>query len=192
MILIISEELDISTIEVIKWLKYQKKRYFRINNIDKIQILDIRYSVKGLNIFFQVNNSDILNTKDFSSYWYRRGALNYDFSKFNSIELANRELEEIIKGNIKYDVDTIISFLIFIIESNNKIGSIHTAINNKLIHLHIAKSTGMKVPYTEVVTTKKRVEELLNEKKLITKCLSDGVQFSENGNHFALYTCKIQ
>lgn len=192
MVLILSSESDFSTSEVIKWLRHINKPYIRINWNDTIFIKDVNMESEEINISFQINDGKLIQTKDITSYWYRRGGLFHDKTLLNNIELSNTVLQDLIKNNVKNDIETLTSLLIYTIERKKSIGSIHTAINNKLIHLSVAKRFNIAVPLTRIISTRQEFLEL-KEKKMdfITKCISDGVHYIGNDEHYALYTQEI-
>lgn len=193
MILILSTESDFSTSEVIKWLRHAGKAYIRINGNDTIFIRGVEMENEGFNITFQINNSGkLIQTKDITSYWYRRGGLFHDNTLLNNIQLSNNALQELIKNNIKNDIETLTALLIYTIERKKNIGSIYSAINNKLIHLSIAKRLDILVPFTRIISTRQELIELKQTKMdFITKSISDGVHYINGGNHYALYTQEI-
>lgn len=192
MILILSIESDFSTSDVIKWLRYMDKPYIRINGNDRISIKNVCLEKGIVNISFQINRGGIIQTKDITSYWYRRGGLFQDMSQINNIQLSNITLQNIIKNNLKNDFDILVSFLIYAIEQKKGISSIKTAVNNKLIHLTIAQQLGITTPFTRIISTREEFQELKKSKKeFITKCISDGVHYTENDNVYALYTQPI-
>jgi len=191
MILIISSETDGTTNEVIRWLRYCGKKYIRFNETDIISIQSVRFNNEIPEIIFRVNNGETNSTIDISSYWFRRGLVNYDSSYMKTILLKNENIQKRIIANLKDDIDTIISFFIYIVEQKNKIGSVKTAINNKLIHLAMAKSLNIKTPLSLVATNKTDIKFLKQKKSdnsIITKCVSDGFHFVDNENTYALYT----
>jgi ATP-GRASP peptide maturase of grasp-with-spasm system len=193
MVLILSTESDFTTSEVIKWLRYAGKPYIRINGNDTIFIKSANMENGEFNIAFQINNNgQLIQTKDITSYWYRRGGLFHNKTLLSNIKLSNIALQELIKNNIKNDIETLTALLIYTIERKKSIGSIHTAINNKLIHLSVAKRFNILVPLTKIISTRQEFLELKETKKdFITKCMSDGVHYIDNSEHYALYTQEI-
>lgn len=65
-ILILSNQDDRSTDDVISWLNYFDKKFLFLNEVNKINCLKV-FSNK--NIFYQINN---INIPKNSSFWYRR------------------------------------------------------------------------------------------------------------------------
>lgn len=192
MVLILSIESDFSTSEVIKWLRHANKPYIRINGNDTIFIKSVNIENGEFNIAFQINGFKLIQTKDITSYWYRRGGLFHATNLLTNIKLSDIALQELIKNNIKNDVETLTSLLIYAIEQKKSIGSIHTAINNKLIHLSVAKRFDILTPFTNIISTRKEFLELRKTNlDFITKCISDGVHYINDDAHYALYTQEI-
>ncbi|MCW3083152.1 MAG: hypothetical protein JWP12_518 [Bacteroidetes bacterium] len=156
MILIISEALEHSTTEVINWLRFLKQKYLRINAGDLVQIKEIRFNGIIPGVEFTVNGGDVMNTDDLTGYWYRRGALTvplaYDYRKY----IKERPLQNTVIENIGNEIKTLKELLYFIFENReNKLGGFYTKENNKLMHLSMAKESGIVIPETLVCTAKK-------------------------------------
>ncbi len=76
MVLIISDEYDLSTNLVIDYLKYNRVNFVRINDIDRVMIKNITISNGAINYQLIVSTSEGLMEIDsdkIESYWYRRG-----------------------------------------------------------------------------------------------------------------------
>ncbi len=191
MVLIISNELDNSTNEVIAWLHHQNKKYLRINETDTITIESLNINHATPDILFRVNNGKVLNTKDISSYWYRRGGIYHNHQIIKNIVLSDSLLNAEIVHNVKNDLDICVSFFIDIIEKKTKIGSMINATNNKLIHLALAQSLNIKTPLS-LITTKKAdyfsIKKRSLAKEIITKSISDGFHHFDKKDSWALYT----
>ena len=115
MILIVSEDNDQSTVDVIKWLVYTKKEFFRINPNDRVNVC--QYNGEGFII--KVNNYFTINTADISAFWYRRGFIflphQYPNDKFDSI--ANFHVA------IKSEIQTLRDLLHYNLKQRKSIGS---------------------------------------------------------------------
>jgi ATP-GRASP peptide maturase of grasp-with-spasm system len=65
-ILILSNQDDRSTDDVISWLNYSDKKFLFLNEVNKINSIKL---FSNSNIFYQINGVNILKN---SSFWYRR------------------------------------------------------------------------------------------------------------------------
>jgi hypothetical protein len=83
MLLIISEDEDLTTSEVINWLQYQKTKFVRINSKTKVELES--FALKDDKIFWSLRifkadskSAFTLTSDEISAYWYRRGYLNVE------------------------------------------------------------------------------------------------------------------
>lgn len=177
MVLILSEKNDISTIEVINWLRFFKIPYLKITKEDKIKIKWIFDDV----VF--IKNNESYNLSEFKSYWYRRGYINQqkDDSVFKNhfeelIDLEEKKLRE---------------YLYYRLSKLKKINSIQRSDVNKLIISSIAREIGVLTPDDFIIDSKEELEKLLNEKeKISTKSIS-GHAINVFGNLCTFYYTSI-
>ncbi|AZA92515.1 ATP-GRASP peptide maturase, grasp-with-spasm system [Chryseobacterium nakagawai] len=131
MILIISQNNEITTTEVIRYLVIMKKKFIRIN---EDEIFEIRTQKKR--IFLQsLNNHFFLD--EINSVWYRRGRLNFKRLKYTnvSINLDMNETQHWLEDYVRMTL-----------ESKKHINKESTCHINKLIVLEKAKELGFEVP----------------------------------------------
>lgn len=131
MILIISQNNEITTTEVIRHLVIMKKKFIRIN---EDEIFEIRTQKKR--IFLQsLNNHFFLD--EINSVWYRRGRLNFKRLKYTnvSINLDMNETQHWLEDYVRMTL-----------ESKKHINKESTCHINKLIVLEKAKELGFEVP----------------------------------------------
>jgi ATP-GRASP peptide maturase of grasp-with-spasm system len=194
MVLIISEDGDQSTNEVIKWLRFYGKKIIRINMEDSVTITHVCFDSIIPEIFFRINEGEVYGANSISSYWFRRGGLKFPIFLVNDLHIKNKLLQIEIITNLQEEITTIKDLFFFILEKKNKIGSYYTANNNKWIHLTIAKDVGLEVPESIICTEKKTLFDFYEKQKktIIIKPISDGVMFHEKSEiestSFAIYT----
>lgn len=150
-ILILSDEDDSTTDDVLDWLDYFNAKYIRINGSNEINFYDLKLDFKTNN-FRLIFLNEVINSNNIISYWYRRGHLNFkvdylDKSTHNSLNIAanssiNREYFDL--SNYIYDF----------LERKHGIGSFHENQTNKLVNLITASKIGLKIPNTQIFTTK--------------------------------------
>jgi ATP-GRASP peptide maturase of grasp-with-spasm system len=158
MVLILSNNNDMSTTQVINWLEVNEKKWLRVNTEDKVCLNFI-----GDDVVFLLN-SKTYNLSDFSSFWYRRGFLNFDFENIKS-ELFNKFQ--------KIELNDFIGFLYYKISLLPHINNISNASVNKLIVSDLARKMGVKTPNDYIFSNLESLNKKLNpDKEYITKSIS--------------------
>jgi ATP-GRASP peptide maturase of grasp-with-spasm system len=180
MILIISENDDASTDQVLEWLRYYKIKFLRINNNNFFDFFHLAIDSVGKTSFKLKSKISEINNSKISGYWYRRGRLSL------SIDLLK---EQKIKGlsvssnSFLINEANSITELIYN-EFHNKtksIGNINENNTNKLVNLKIAKESGLDIPNTWVITSKIELINLLEiHKRLLTKPITQRGLYFEN------------
>ena len=181
MILILSNETDQSTNEVIDWIAYFKNTFLRINETDicEIEIIDF---INNDNILIKVNDIEI-KFDQIESYWYRRGDFNirtplYENSNTLSKEISS-SLSNDIDKNLKRELGTLIDYLHIVLKKKNGIGSYFDNYTNKLHNLLLAKQCGLLIPSSIISSNKDRIVEFIeSENEIITKAISETIMFS--------------
>ena len=80
MIAIFTKSTDESTDGVLFWLNYLKSDYNRIN-LDTDRVLDYYLDLESKIISIVFTNGTIFDLSNFSTYWYRRGELQFQNPK---------------------------------------------------------------------------------------------------------------
>ncbi len=182
MILLISDENDTMTDEICSWLLYQNKEFVRLNGNQRITkiLFDFRKDI------FRILINDIeYNLNDFKSVFYRNGGIYYDIIKDeldnNLIEFYNSELKS-ITGFIYHYLKTI---------GANIFGNIFTKEVNKLEVLFVAKSLGLKIPDTYILSQFKELAKIDISQKYITKAVSEMKPIFVENELYLNYTREI-
>lgn len=170
------ESLESSTDSVCKWLEFYKTKYQRIN---------------GEDLFELQNLDDIPKDNDVSLIWYRR--------KISSIPtkytIKNETQDVYFKLNRFFisEFNIIHSFLCHKIDSKKWINDFVNENNlNKLTVLDLAKKCGLKIPYSNVNTTKKEIEKSLELfPELIVKPLSECIIIYFEDKNYKMLTKTI-
>ncbi|MBK7690076.1 MAG: hypothetical protein IPJ31_02805 [Bacteroidetes bacterium] len=146
-ILIISDESEKSTDQVLKYLLYYDAKFIRINGSDIIEKIEIIFDEKEE---IQLVCKDVeLNFNKVKSSWYRRGKINLlpvgHYQKMNGDEMQfyGQYLEHYGK-----ELKGILTFIHNSLKSRKQINSIHDNDISKLSQLSLAKSCGLKIPFT--------------------------------------------
>jgi ATP-GRASP peptide maturase of grasp-with-spasm system len=145
MILILSDNSDKSTDQVIDWLYYYKLDFMRVTAKSKVQVEFIDLE----NFLFSILiDEKRVESENISGYWYRRDEIKFEFkeSSFNSKNM------KLLRENAKMDYGILRNFLTFMLEKKSKkIGSFFNVELNKLVQLNLAKEIGLKIPSSFVV-----------------------------------------
>lgn len=131
MILIISQNNEITTTEVIKWLLKLGKSFIRVH---EDEIFDIKINEKRIYIESPRNCFFI---DEITSVWYRRGGL-----KFNRLHYKN----EAIHLNMNEYQHWLEDYVIKVLESKKHINKQSNSDINKLIVLEKAQKAGLDIP----------------------------------------------
>ncbi len=189
MILILSEQYDQSTNEVINWLTHYNQEYIRINDTDNCEIVKIDcYNDKVvMNI-----NGYTLDFNDISTYWYRRGNFKIKVPILSSIQEI--PFYEDIKKNLMRETSTLVEYLHLLLKKKKHIGSYFDNYTNKLHNLSIAKKCGLKIPNTTITSKKEVVQSFLGvEKEIITKAISETIMLHyDNSIAIQAYTNEVK
>jgi ATP-GRASP peptide maturase of grasp-with-spasm system len=159
MVLILSQEDDGSTTEVINWLKHLGTPYFCINrtsilHLDNLKIINNRtsFTLKVSEHYLNVGTRYI-QSEQIRSFWYRRG---YFSIEPNSIKNKS-EHSDIKSGLNKYlreENQKVIQFLNQYFRTQKHLNSYLDNNTNKLHNLSIATTIGLNVPYSLVTSSK--------------------------------------
>lgn len=155
MILILTNEDDFTTNDVIKWLIVQKKPFLRIS---ENEVFEIKTEKKRIYIQSERNKFYL---SEINSIWYRRGGL-----KFKRINYSHASINHHM-NEIQYWLE---DYVIKTLESNKHINKQTNSDINKLWVLKIAKEVGLEVPEFFLAENMDEVEI----KKTITKTIAGG------------------
>lgn len=187
MILIISENNDLTTDKIICWLLYLNKPFIRINDTDKVSILNLKISNDDkVNFDLEVLNR-IIPYKSIVSVYYRRGRLN-----INNFELIEHSSNKQLNLLINKEIQTLLEFVHYALELKKSIGSFKNRSLNKLKVLHLAKKIGLNVPESYVINNKKDL--IRNPNNLISKHLYETAMIinDDENNYLSSKTYRVE
>ena len=170
MTLIITNTTDVSSINIMEWLKYMNKPYICITDEDEIEIKE--YSPKDT-VAFSVNGKEI-KVDEIKSVWYRRGYFNYKNYQFPEIgkdDYSPYDTTKLFKRQHYKEIDTLIEYLHYRLNKKMHINYFYNSEVNKLVVLDKAIECGLLIPPTKICTHKKQVEQFIqdNKSQIITK-----------------------
>jgi ATP-GRASP peptide maturase of grasp-with-spasm system len=179
MILIISDQGDRTTNNVIYWLIFYGIEYIRINDTTDIKLSKFYFENHNWEINLLVKNevsNEIIEIKyqNITAFWYRRGF----FRLHQSFNLKFEENSEInfkdIHSFLNREWNAINNFFLFdMFDKTKSIGNHEHNLVNKLYTLKIASDLGLKIPESHLVMNKAEFLKLLERKEFITKPASD-------------------
>jgi ATP-GRASP peptide maturase of grasp-with-spasm system len=188
MILICSDEREPTTDLVCNWLNYYNKKFIRISYKNIIFIHKIEINNNSTEIYFYLDNkNNLYKLSDFTSYWYRRSFLNFNFEylenyKFNEDEITN-ELNAFLTNEFK----TIKYYFEYKLDTISKLNNYIDNNINKLQVIDYARKIGLNIPNTLITNYKNEIFNFISSKTAITKAISDFVVKNDDNNYF-IYT----
>lgn len=189
MILIISDNDDESTNDVIDWISFKSKNFVRINRTDVYELHKLELSNEKKE--FELNSiggKSNLKLSIISSYWYRRGYINIKFTNLFDILKEAKPTDPFYFNLHRYlstENHVVLSCIYNMIYRLKGFGKFHENETNKLENLMIAKSVGLNIPST-VISSKKNILmdfHKSNNGKVITKTInqSGGITWENYG-----------
>jgi ATP-GRASP peptide maturase of grasp-with-spasm system len=184
MILIISDDIDHSTNEVIKWLKLWKKPYLRVGQNNFINSIYLSINNNKVDLSIKIGQIE-LNYDQITSFWYRKHFLELfkDFDFNHSIEFDKSKWFKFLQTS---ELLSLNDYLIFLLEKKCHIGNYHQRNANKLISFYNAEKSGLKIPETIISSDINFFENCFNNKKSVIKPIQD--LFITEKNNFKYYT----
>jgi ATP-GRASP peptide maturase of grasp-with-spasm system len=170
MILILSSQDDLSTNDVIDWLRFYNYKFLRISEEDIIEYDDLFLNNNFFDVHLNINNIKY-KLSDFKAFWYRRSHYNIYFNKipFNTI------LGDKINNHLSSEAQEIHKIVKKTIQ-NKSINKYDDLFVNKLEVLKKAAEYGFKIPRTLVTNNKSKLTDFYFENKnIVTKNFSPGV-----------------
>ncbi len=195
MIIIFSTENEISTSDVIWWLKYYKEDVIRINSDDdnfKFLLIDDN----GIYFKNTITNK-VYNLLEAKSCWWRRTGIsmrNFLFDKPKEEFIVDGlDLSTLIKGGkslLKSEGLSLKEYILSRVYENCKIniGSPWRYGLNKLEVLDIAKKYGIKTPKYEIISNLNQIIPSTIDDRFITKSIAEGIYEVIDNNSFYSYT----
>jgi len=179
MILIISDEQDSSTNNVIDWLVYLKVPYYRINEHYSVHIdylitlnkaVDFKFSIKNPHFANQIS----INAKEIKGYWYRRGFFPLEkpiIHASNSSE--TKEIREEFNKYLAIENLQLVNFFHKYFSNIPHLGYYHdNFVSNKIYNLYQAQKLEILIPDFLVTSYRSELELFL---KKHFYCITKGI-----------------
>jgi|SRR5690554_3302344 len=177
MVLIISEETDLSTFRVIDWFLFHKIDYVLIFDTDLLRI-----DFKGNDITFHKEETNIkFSLSEIKGVWYRRGRINFNLKEINNLQLNNF---------LSIEKSKITEYIYYKLSLLPSINHYYRKDTNKLIVAEIAEELGIKIPKSFLVNKGDYLQKTQKntQKGLATKSISGSSMFNINNNIAVSYT----
>jgi ATP-GRASP peptide maturase of grasp-with-spasm system len=179
MLLILSEQIDVSTDKVCDWLNYYNAEYIRINTETNSFNIYGNISFVGSQLNFElILNEKSYNLDDISCIWCRRGHVHIEFPRVDDINFQDSDILETIEQHLKNETNTLVHFFEYLIEEKMHINNMDHYNSNKLIALRTAQKIGLKIPETLITQSAKVLKNFIkNQEKIITKDIQDVLSY---------------
>ncbi len=179
MVLIFSDNDDGSTNEVIEWLDAFGTQWFRINESDQVDLVTLNVQNNQLTRFELLVNDRVIDLTQCTSYWYRRGFLNWSCRPKNISSLVEQQLAQHLEAELKNLDDFVHRYLE---DSKTGINAYTRSVNNKTYYQFAAAKAGLNVPDTLITTRKREIQAFVAKPgRVITKSINEGLVFFNNG-----------
>jgi ATP-GRASP peptide maturase of grasp-with-spasm system len=188
MVLILSENNDLSTDKVIEWLYFwEVKDIIRINEDDKIFIKAI--DVQKNTVILLFNNREI-NLSDIDFFWFRRGNLNHFIYK--QIQFENVRLSKNVNDYLNYEWLMCRNYIFHNLQQKKSLGNFFRSATNKLINLRMAKECGLEIPETFISTFASDLINFQNQFSVITKPVGEAMPVYQDSGHYKMLTTSVE
>lgn len=189
MIIIFSKNYgENTTDDVLNWLCHHRKNDEGIIRINGDDLLSKDLYIDISNSKFNFNNHKIDN-QIVNTIWFRRtfdeDFLNIEPKIFNEF-YNNKNLE----NHLLSEIGMIYRFLESFLDNSIWINKYSESLN-KLKTLKLAQKHGLNIPNTYITNKIENINKLTEDKKLITKPISDAITFFDNDFHYMMYTSEV-
>lgn len=179
MINIFTENGEITTYTICKWLEHYNAEYKLIYPDYEDYEISINNSKKIIQ-----DNKSVFHFDENDCYWYRRGEFRLGVEK---------NIKEIFNLNIKNDalneIHALKSTLYHLVNCGNNFSSIENAELNRLFTLITADKFGIKVPNYLATNSKLNLLDFFQEyKKIVLKPFGNGLCYSEGNVLYSTFT----
>lgn len=172
MILVLSEENDIITDIVCRWLHYYQKNFKRINK-EQASLYECVLEFDDGNCHIKLNcSNNIIDFDEVDWIWFRRGYLNFTFN-YEKIERLPEFVQSNIYGHLQSEKKTLEDFVYFYLKQKKTVNYPPLYNYNKLIALYVAQEIGLRIPKTLVSKNNTRTLDFLRKNQ---KCISKNIQ----------------
>lgn len=171
MILIISSPEDVSTNDVIHWLRYLNISFLRIYQHDLTEIEQITID-NGVWSYTLIINGRKVSSNDIKSVWYRRSFLY--LKQLPVLFPEDESIQGVLNRQMIDELGVTQDFLLSLFETKSLNSQRHISINKPEVLAKCAK-LGIKTPPTLITTSKTEVQEFkVKYNSIISKNIAPG------------------
>lgn len=185
MILVVSQENDVSTDNFIEWCNYRDKPVIRINENESINLVEQIVLNNGCDISLTMKGQKI-SLSQIESVWFRRGAV-YHTSGAEHLSFENLTDTDSIKSYFANESKTISEFIIYMLKEKRSLNHPGHYNSNKLIVLKTAQEVGLNIPKTLITRQLTDVKKHFGEEQVLTKSIQDAVTVEYDNYKFSPY-----
>lgn len=172
MILILSEEKDITTDIVCNWLNYNQIKFIRLNDENTKNVSVVLHIGNGDSIISFKNNEIQFELSQICKTWFRRG--NFNFMPSNKIALnLDRKAVANINQHIDSENQTLVHFLYHYLKQKSVLNDPRIYNSNKLITLFEAQKAGLLIPSTLITDDVRIIKDF---SQIHTNCITKNIQ----------------
>jgi ATP-GRASP peptide maturase of grasp-with-spasm system len=191
MILIFSEQQDVSTNKVMDWLKFHfnQTEILRINSDDSLSNIFLEQIDEHQRVTFLIAGK-IVKMDEVKFVWFRRGSfkLNFDNIDCHHKYYFNNEMNHYLN----YENVRVTEYINSMLQEKKSIGNFYMQNMNKMYVLDKAKKVGILVPNTIITTSKTELKTFLEKyKHIVTKPMSVSVNLTTKNITYLCYTKSI-
>lgn len=190
-VLIMTDQNDLSTCDVIDWLRYYNCKVIVLTEKDTINIISIFEDGEFL---FTIGTSEY-HSEQIKSFWYRRGYLNlkHEYNFDLNDNLLSQDTNNCIELFIKSESNDIKNYVIYyLLHLSVNISSQFTSRVNKIIVNCEAVKIGLNVPRQIITSSLEELGNFISKTgRVITKTINNHFSFTENNYIVSSYTEEI-
>lgn len=161
------------------WIDHFGGIAIRVNPDTRFAFKKLVIDYKGVNsLSFEVNHLEYRGD-DIAAFWYRRGFIPMNIPDI-PLETLSESICTTVKDHLSRELESLHQTISSILKNKRSIGRSDNQLN-KLCVLLLAKSVGIDIPRTWIVTDKKDVRQILDEgNSVITKSIVDNLSIVKN------------
>lgn len=187
MIFIISHPSDVTTDNVIKWLKYYGyDDIIRLNTPDRFKVKEISLKSDGTTHIVLDINGVIVSLNQICFIWYRNNPL-----IFNGSFIDYLEIDDNLKNFYAYEWNKSRDFILNEFMKKPMLGNFFDNHTNKLKNLQIAAECGFLIPETIVSESGNTLKKFSTHKLTITKPIHEICEISEGNSYLDMHTSQV-
>ena len=182
MILILSENDDVSTDYTIEWFHHLDIPFIRLNTEDlRNSVAQIEFKDSELQVFF-IFKGQKFSLNEIKGVWFRRSFLDFKSGFFESPEKGDEIVRQVYEL-LNRENETLISFLVTRLTQLRSLNSQQEYNANKLQSLLYAQKAGLNIPQTLIATDKHQVHNVFGEgnENIVCKPIQDNYDLEIEG-----------